>query len=48
VFKVGLSTCGAIWKEETCADFRRNADEVFAGKPITVISTPKPNVGMWE
>jgi sugar phosphate isomerase/epimerase len=35
-------------RDLTCADFRRNADEVFSGKPVTVISTPKPNVGMWE
>lgn len=35
-------------RELTVADYRRNADELFAGKPVTVLSTPKPNVGMWE
>ena len=30
------------------ADFVRNADEVLNGRPITVFSSPKPNLGMWE
>ena len=30
----------------TCADFVRNAREIFAGKPITVIGTPHPGLGM--
>ena len=31
-----------------CNDFVKNAKEVFEGKDITVISTPKENLGMWE
>ena len=30
----------------TCADFVRNAREIFAGKPITVIGTPHPGLKM--
>ncbi len=32
----------------TCADFRRNASELFAGVRPTVFSRPKPNLGFWE
>ena len=35
-------------RELTCADFTRNAREVFARQKPTVISRPKENVGMWE
>ncbi len=35
-------------RELTVADFKRNADEIFAGEKLTVFSTPKPNLGMWE
>ena len=31
-----------------CRDFIRNANEVFEGKEITVISKPKPNLGYWS
>ncbi len=30
----------------TCADYVRNAREIFEGKPITVIGTPHPGLGM--
>lgn len=30
-------------RDLTAADFRRNADEIFAGKPLTVLSRPNPN-----
>ena len=30
------------------ADFALNAKELFEGKNLTVISTPKPNLGMFE
>lgn len=30
------------------ADFKRNAEELFTGSDLTVFSTPKPNLGMWE
>ncbi len=32
----------------TVADFQRNAKEVFENKNITVISTPKENLGYWD
>ncbi len=32
----------------TTEDFKRNAAEVFENKEITVISTPKENLGFWE
>lgn len=35
-------------RELTCADFARNAKEVFEKGKITVFSKPKPNLGMWE
>lgn len=35
-------------RELTCADFVKNARELFLGKKPTVFSTPKPNLGMWE
>ena len=33
-------------RDLTCADFVRNAKEIFAGDPITVIGTPLPGLGM--
>ena len=30
------------------SDFVRNAQELFEGKPITIFSTPKENIGFWE
>ena len=33
-------------RDLTCADFVRNAREIFAGKPITVIGTPHPGLKM--
>ena len=35
-------------RDLTCEDFAKNASEVLGGKPITVISKPKPNLGFWE
>lgn len=35
-------------RDLTAEDFVRNANEIFENKPITVISTPKPNLGMWD
>ena len=29
-------------------DFSRNAKELFEGKPFTIFSTHKENLGMWE
>lgn len=31
-----------------CSDFVNNANEIFSGMPFTILSTPKPNLGMWE
>ena len=33
-------------RDLVCADFVRNANEIFAGKPLTVIGTPLPGLGM--
>lgn len=35
-------------RELTCADFARNAKEIFKKDNITVFSKPKPNLGMWD
>ena len=35
-------------RELTCADFARNAKEIFEKGKITVFSQPKPNLGMWD
>ena len=32
----------------TAKDFVRNANELFSGSDITLISSPKPGLGMWE
>lgn len=32
----------------TCEDFSRNAHEIFNHLPFTILSTPKPELGMWE
>lgn len=35
-------------RDLTCEDLVRNAREAFEGKPFTVFSRPKENLGMWE
>lgn len=35
-------------RDLNAADFKRNAEELFAGAGLTVFSSPKPNLGMWE
>lgn len=35
-------------RDLTCNDFVKNAKELFENKDITVFSTPKENLGMWE
>lgn len=35
-------------RELNPSDLVRNATELFEGAPISVISTPKPNLGFWE
>ncbi len=34
-------------RDLTCADFARNAEELFAGKAPTVFARPKPGLGFW-
>ena len=34
-------------RDLTCEDFRQNAEELFAGKDLTTISTPVENLGFW-
>lgn len=46
-----LLTCPkTILRDRTLchADLMRNARELFEGKPLTVFSRPKPNLGWWE
>lgn len=35
-------------RDLNCADFAKNAKEIFENKPITVFSKHKENLGMWE
>lgn len=35
-------------RDLTCEDFARNAHEIFEYLPFTILSTPKPELGMWE
>ena len=35
-------------RDLTCADFAENAKAVLAGKKPPILSTPKPNLGMWD
>ena len=35
-------------RDLVCADFARNARELFGGASLTVLGAPKPNLGMWE
>jgi len=50
MYEVGFGIPKTILRPRalTCADFVRNAEEVLNRRPITVISQPKPGVGMWE
>ncbi len=49
-YEIGFQAPWSIVRDRnlTCDDFVRNANEILGGKPITVFSTPKPNIGMWE
>ena len=38
----------SVLKNLTAKDFVRNANELFSGSDITLISSPKPGLGMWE
>lgn len=50
MYEIGFWCPNTILRDRnlTCADFARNAEEVLQNKKITVISKPKPNLGMWE
>lgn len=36
------------YRNISCADIVRNAEEIFSRKPLTVYSTQKENLGLWE
>ena len=36
------------YRKISCADIVRNAEEIFSRKPLTVYSTQKENLGLWE
>lgn len=50
LYELGFDCPKTIYRKRRlcCEDFVRNANEIFDGKPLTVISTPKPGIGMWE
>ena len=50
MYEVGFSCPKTILRSRdlTCGDFVKNAQELFENKEITVFSTPKENLGMWE
>ncbi len=50
LYELGFECPATILRNRdlTCADFARNANEIFEGKDLTVIARRKPNLGMWE
>ncbi|MBE6938031.1 MAG: sugar phosphate isomerase/epimerase [Ruminococcaceae bacterium] len=50
LYELGFECPATILRDRalTCADFARNANEIFEGKDLTVIARRKPNLGMWE
>lgn len=50
LYEIGFVCPKTIYRNRdlTCQDFVRNAKEIFENREITVFSTPKPNLGMWE
>ena len=50
MYEISLPCPKTIYRDRdlNCADFARNAKELFEGKTPTVFSRPKPNLGMWE
>ena len=50
LYEIGFACPNTIIRERDLApsDFVKNARELFEGAPLTVISTPKPNLGFWE
>ena len=50
MYEIGLNCPKTIYRDRslTFEDFHRNAYEIFENRPLTVISRPKENLGMWE
>lgn len=50
MYEIGFKCPKTIYRNRdlTCADFARNAKELFAGEKPTVFSMPKPDLGYWE
>lgn len=50
LYEIGFSMPKTILRDRelTCADFKKNAEEIFGNKKLTVVSKPKPNLGLWE
>lgn len=50
MYEIGFACPRTILRDRdlTPYDFKRNATEVLNKEKITVFSTPKPNLGMWE
>lgn len=50
MYEIGFACPKTILRDRdlTPYDFKRNATEVLNKEKITVFSTPKPNLGMWE
>lgn len=50
MYEIGLKCPNTILRDRdlTFEDFYKNASEIFEEKDLTVFSTPKENLGMWE
>lgn len=49
MYEIGLKCPNTIYRDrDLCfGDFVRNANEIFEGRPLTVLGRPKENLGMW-
>ncbi|MBR2461115.1 MAG: sugar phosphate isomerase/epimerase [Clostridia bacterium] len=50
LYELGFDTPTTVSRSRdlTCEDFVRNANELFLGKALTVIGTPKPGLTSWK
>lgn len=50
MYEIGFACPKTIFRDRdlTTDDFVKNAKELFEGDNLTIFSTPKPNLGMWE
>lgn len=50
LYEIGFTCPKTILRDRdlTCADFARNAKEIFENRPLSVFSKPKPNLGFWS